>query len=360
MGNSGIESKTNYLDGVFPYSDYLLLRDAFTALYPLEDLVGLCITPIKAMPTPTTFFSTGIKVMLVRYVSGPSVEEINFLDVDQITESASASRSPAPAPVASIAQLQAAAKKAVSPLTPIDWWNDTLYYHKTNEFEYCFIDRDTFEYLASDENMEFYKHDGTNYKDKEGNNVIPADRGIHFSRAFMTLEVGDRIYDDFRTLKFRPHPEPALVEYDSRPSVAYYLGPPCPPFWTHDGTSAESEIAVASMAMTARQSIEHPPKDGCTCNKINTRLLHQALKKQGIIPEDLGPAYRNNLTPIVVTTAISFLLLVSAVILQYSGKNVEADKSFVRNMANVGATAGLAFIGYVLFQLYRRIVQKNR
>lgn len=360
MSTPGIESKTYYLDGFFLFSDYILLRDAFVKLYPLSELVGLCITTIKSMPTPTTFFSTGIKVMLVRYVPGttPAVDEIKFLDVDDaatVTSLKSGSKSEAENNTY-ISSLQSAAKKAVSPLTPIDWWNDTLYYHDTNEFEYCFIDRQTFEYLASPTEMGFYRLDGTTYRDKNNQVVLAnnASRGIYFSRAFITMEISNRFYDSYRSLKIRPYPEPALQVYDSRPSTAYYLGPACPPFWSHDGAAVTD--AVMSADVSARQSVA-PPGDDCTCNKVNMAALHKALKDTKVIGEDMGPAYRVNFRPIIIAVMLSFAFIAVAIIANSSLKGAEDKNLFLRNTLNAAAYTGLAFIGFVLTQLYRRIAK---
>ena len=351
------------MDGIFLYSDYVKLREAFNRLYPGELPVGLCITTTKAMPTATTFYSTGIKVMLVRFVPGgtPGVAAINFLDVDNANTINALNRPNLSAADNNtyITGLQTAAKKSVG-VDFIDWWNDTLYYHKTNEFEYCFIDRNTFEYFASSSEMAFYKA-GTSigtYLDKTDAVINPLTRGVHFSRAFITMEKSNRIYGDYRTLKLRPHPEPVLQVYDSRPSIAYYLGPPCPPFWSNDGaTTTTSSAAPPPSPSMARQVVTPPPDKDCTCNEINMTALHEALKKEEIISADLGPAYRVNFTPIIVATALSFLFIVLAIIAQYSFKEAEGIKGVGRNAITVLAAGGLAFIGYILVQLYRRIVR---
>jgi hypothetical protein len=369
MGTSGlIESKTYYLDGVFPYSDYITLRNAFEKLYPLSSLAGLCFTTIKAMPTATTFYSTGIKVMLVRFdPTAPAVDELKFLNVDDPGLGALfASKDSAitDSGASLVSTLNIAAKKSVSPLNYIDWWNDTLYYHKTNEFEYCFIDRDTFEYLADKDNLEFYTKDTTGgatvYRDKYSNIVNPATRGIHFSRAFMTMEKSTRIYGDYRSLKFRPHPEPALVGYDSRPSIAYYMGPTCPPIWSNggDGTSTIDAAPPPMEMMAARQSI-NPPKDPCTCNAMDMVKLHQALKDAGEIGEDMGPAYRQNFTPITMATLLSVFFIIAAVALRLPFKTKEGGFLDVLGpLVNTLAYIGTGFISWLLIQLYRKIVVK--
>lgn len=383
METSGMkESKTNYLDGVFTYTaKYQELLKGFQLLYPGQTPVGLCVVPYKTIDSDMTHFqSTGIKVMLVRFdpAVNPSTdpdamvlfdaekaETLAALKVklDEAAAAVPADAFPAP-PVINLATFSSNAIVGVANLTPISVWNDYLYYNQTMEFEYTFIDLDTFEYLSNPARKEYYLKSGTSFLDKDNHAVVDSERGLHFSRAFLTMEMAPRNYKLFRTLKFRPHPEPAMVEFDSRPSIAYYIAQVCPPPWYQAKSvadTADNESAAVNSAdtLSARQFVA-PPKDDCTCNKMDFVRLHKLLKAEKYIGENTNRPYDAGFRPYLILLVISFFILTLNMWLRLFP--VDVKEGTVAAIYKVGqpvltmlGTLSLIYSAYVFYQVFKRL-----
>lgn len=375
------ESQAYYLDGTFLYSQYEKLLEAFQVLYPGEKPVGLCITPAKVIfDNMTRFYSNGIKVMLVRFqpaAINTQPDELVIFDVENtdtlqdITDAlvqlrpAGGGTEAAP-PVIDVNGLINFAKIATNPLVAISFWNDYFYFNATSEFEYAFIDLDTFEYLAKPDNMEFYRKQTVSgvdhYYDVNNSEVTAPVRGIHFSRAVITLEVGPRQYKDFRTLKLRPGPEPALVEFDSRPSTAYYLTPTCPPYWRNTGGGGTTTgLMMAATPVEARQSrqVVFTGPDDCTCNKVNMVLLHSALKDAKIIGENQNMPYRVNTRWFFAALVASLLIIGFTLVTKEYKLFGEGKTTALARVLDVLNYLAYAYVVYVFAQLFRKLEQKQ-
>lgn len=382
MDMSGMkESKTYYLDGTFLYTlQYKELLKGFQLLYPEETPVGLCIVPVKLPDASmTTYHSIGIKVMLVRFdpAANPSTvpDPMVLFDAEKqstrdslqaILDAAVLSAppgAPPPPPVIDLATFASKAIVTVGTPTPISVWNDYLYYNQTMEFEYAFIDLDTFEYLANPLRKEYYLGSGTTFVDKEGKEVKEIERGLHFSRAFLTMELAPKNYKLFRTLKLRPSPEPAMVEFDSRPSVAYYITQVCPPPWYQARSTAVSSSGSGDTeAIAFRQSVA-PPKDDCKCNKMDFVLLHKLLKKEKYIGENTNAPYDAGFKPYLILLVVSFfILLLNTWVRLFPIDGKEGTLASINKLGQpilaLLGTLSLLYCAYVFYQVFKRLTYK--
>ena len=168
-----------------------------------------------------------------------------------------------------------------------DWWYTTKRHNDTREFDYVYLDIDTYKYLASSD--EFYTTPLTTEEQQS--------RGLFVTRASYTLPIqqaGQPRYQTFRTLNFAPWPTPTqnLDTFDSN-DLAYYLGPTCPPWWRDTNMVATEAPSggnglVAPVEFSAKV-VDPPPVEQKTCGTINRVELFSLLKANGYITENVKP-----------------------------------------------------------------------
>jgi hypothetical protein len=181
-----------------------------------------------------------------------------------------------------------------------------LDYDRTREFGLVFIDRETLEYFVT---TNFYT--GT---------TTPTDRGITIARALVHFSTkperslaqffSDNESGVYRTVKVSPYPPVTLLTGDdSRSSVAYYIGPTCPPFWHVD-----DEPATPPM-----RQIVNPKEPPQTCNMytINRKHMIKKLVEMKYLPAEPFPLYKTRrwtlIAAALVSLAVSILGIISLV-----------------------------------------------
>jgi hypothetical protein len=178
-------------------------------------------------------------------------------------------------------------------------------YNRTREFDYAFIDATVLDYFL---NTTAIYPEGTNLDN----------RGIKMERALVIFDT-DRIRPSsiffsknesgvYRTLKFTPVPEPLLsAEYTARAAIAYYISPPCPPFW-FIGTNTDS-ISPVEFSFPAQQL---PPENRCNCPiyNIDRRDFVKQLTDMGLMPKEPYPLYTMRRWPYIVLGIVALLLFV--------------------------------------------------
>lgn len=331
------ESTVKHLKGWFPYSQFLTMRAAF--IYKINNdpafagidpelrpiLGGICFRAISTGDAVLGGFSNGFEAILVGWqpvVSAPST--IYFFRADTalpLTGADSATAGYA---------LPLNPNAAISADT-LDGFTLFRNYDGTSELEYAFIDIVTFEYLAKPTNMGFYNTNALG-QFLNPNTSSPftdpnTQRGLSLSRSFISLWEGSG-YSKYRALRMAPYPEPALPEGDpNRPSIAYYLGPVCPPRWRNVGSAVNippAEGAAAPEAMADRaivlptdekqQGGSGKDQKNCVCvtNEINMVQFHEEAIKQGIISKELPPPYKFPLWRWVLAGILVFIGVVAA------------------------------------------------
>ncbi len=313
-----MEATVKHLVSVYPYSKFLTLKQAFIDFHSPNNLpdgvtlAGLCIKPVR---TPSLGdsgnYTDTFEVVAIGW-GEPVVDPANitvatpgpislFNIVDYANQKFTNNADPNKLSVLDSVKMASTGVFEVSALHKL------RYYDKTAEFEYVFIDIQTFEYLAkSDSNLFYVKKSGQLFVSEESTTPIQtSDRGLLLSRAFMVMKedtaangttvVNDISYKRYRTLRFAPFPEPKMESSESRPSLAYYLGPACPPFWRNTGaeefevdSSASGMIELRAMSISiGNQQLNDDSLNisdcNCVVNKIDMAELHQKLISEGIV-----------------------------------------------------------------------------
>lgn len=315
------EATVKHLVAVYSFQKYTDIKTLFEATYGANSLAGLCFTPVRTGEAATAGnYQNAVKATFVRWVppaTASDVSQISFVSDDN-AGSISPTEEPDP-------ELLEKFKADMIEVDNLSGWDLFRHYHDVSEVEYAFIDKSTFEYLASANT--FYPG-GTPIGFVAG---FPS-RGLLLSRAFVTLQGGSagNSYKKFRAMRMAPYPEPQLSTSPTRPSIAYHLGPICPPYWDNTG---DDEIGAAGGGSTGGSEAVAPPvtersavpeikaqtggdpikgsKDcNCVVNKINMATLHHELIKAGIISETPPPPYRFRLWPWILLLLLAVLLMV--------------------------------------------------
>lgn len=326
------EATVKHLKGWFPYSQFLTMRAAF--FYKINNdpafvgvdpelrpiLGGICFRAISTGDAVLGGFSNGFEAILVGWqpvASAPST--IYFFKADtalapSLTEAATAGYT-----------LPLNPNAAISADT-LDGFTLFRNYDGTFEIEYAFIDIITFEYLAKPTNMGFYNTNSSGQFINPNTSSPFTDpntqRGLSLSRAFMAFREGSD-YTKYRTLRMAPYPEPALPDGDpNRPSIAYYMGPACPPKWRNIGTAVSVPPPQGAAAPEMMERIIVMPngeenkgeKKNCVCvaNEINMVEFHEQAIAQGIISKEPSPAYRFPRWRWIIVAILLFIGVVAA------------------------------------------------
>ncbi len=305
-----MEATVKHLETVYPLAKYEKAKDAFAKKHGLANLAGLCFFPDRVDDAVFGNYTNIFKVVLVKWTSAPA-GPITFYQVDEYLLDAASTGT-------------ALASDFSADLLDIDnlsGWDEFRFYNDTGEFEYAFIDRQTFEYLAS---ASVFYSGGVPSGFQSG---FP-NRGLLVSRAFITMQGGTagNNYQKFRALRMAPYPEPPLpTDAAGRASIAYYIGPPCPPYWHDDGTASSatgssggggSLAGPAPIMFSTEQTSNTPPLNDCNCivNQINKVELHKQLREHGLISNEPPPIYKMRIWPWIVLAILIFLFAVIGVV----------------------------------------------
>ena len=222
----------------FDYKAYVKMLDAYkndsiaTGNYVGFKIAGLGFIPIIT-PDPSStqsqinYRTMGLRTLLVLWkgtvINGQnSPSEVAIFGYNDLSKAFTFQKIPAPpSNPAFVRELTS------SVASPVQMVNDPLV-RATREFEIVFLSISDFEYLATSNN--FYPN-LTRPADPT-NSSIPH-QGITIERAFNTIDpnLGASGMTHYRTLLFKPLPDPGSANYASEASVAYRNGEYCPPYW---------------------------------------------------------------------------------------------------------------------------------
>lgn len=318
-----MEATVKHLVSVYPYSKFVTLKAAFEAFHTSigksVQLAGVCIKPVRtaaggAAGNYTDNFEVvpigwGTPVVDPLDASVATPGPISFFNIVTYAESLFPG-TVSGADAVSKQQLLDCVKMSSTNSDEVSALDKLRFYDKTAEFEYVFIDIQTLEYFAKDDSNGFYVVKGGQlYASMDSTTPFQtADRGLLLSRAFKVMKddtaadgtsiLSDVVYKRYRTLRFAPYPEPKMENTETRPSLAYYLGPACPPFWRNmgveefevDDDSTGSSFRSLSAPVKSPQGSQAPSEDiedcNCVINKINMTKLHKALIDEGVIKQN--------------------------------------------------------------------------
>ncbi len=162
-----------------------------------------------------------------------------------------------------------------------DWWNTTKRINDTREFDYTFLDIDTYLYFT--QNGQFDTADQTK-----------APTGLFATRANYTLPLkqtalGQPEYITFRTLNFTPFPLPTTTaSVPNRNDIAYYIGPTCPPWWRYEIEATNQGIITGKIVPPLAMSRQADPQPSEN-KKFDTLALRESLLAAGYIYEGHEP-----------------------------------------------------------------------
>jgi hypothetical protein len=340
-----MEATVKHLVSVYPYSRFVTLKQAFEDYHNSTgrsvQLAGVCIKPTRSSGNFTDNFEVvpigwGTPVVDPLDSSIATPGPISFFNIVTYAESKF------PVPVSSADEpskklLLDCVKMLNTNSDEVSALDKLRFYDKTAEFEYVFIDVQTLEYFAKDDSNGFYVvKNGQLYASMESTTHFQtSDRGLLLSRAFKIMKddtsvdgtsvLSDVIYKRYRTLRFAPYPEPKMESTETRPSLAYYLGPACPPRWRNSGEEvfdAEDDTDGGSFRLASRSAVMATmPIQGnntveiedcnCVVNKISMTQLHESLIDAGIIKEqfDKGDVYRFPRWPWIILGVVILALV---------------------------------------------------
>lgn len=318
IGPNDTENEVRHLEGFFSNQQFMALAAAhgFTSgigaaatLNPAtkiggvdHELAGVCFLPdTQILGTNTKggnkFVTQGFRVALIAFRADSATDSLNGTNTDALA----------------IYPPDAASSQLVAALTPTItngsitenegafWkpgtWRDLAFnYDLTREFDYVFIDLQTYLYLSR----------GTAFYDAataatHAHSENAATRGIHIARCAYSLPVlkDNRVsYVNFRTLNMYPYPKPAANNLEaSRDDLAYYLGATCPPYWrdmgvaeaTSAGGTGGTSRVMRAMSQPSPNSQQNPPNDDRV--HISMPDLHTALYEAGYISKEPAPQF---------------------------------------------------------------------
>ncbi|MCC7246414.1 MAG: hypothetical protein IT269_12095 [Saprospiraceae bacterium] len=315
IGPNDTENEVRHLEGFFSNQQFMALAAAhgFTSgigttatLNPStkiggidHELAGVCFLPdTQILGTNTKggnkFVTQGFRVALIAFKAASATDTLSGTNTDGLA----------------IYPADAASSQLVAALTPTItngsitesegafWkpgtWRDLAFnYDLTREFDYVFIDLQTYLYLSR----------GTAFYDTATAATLTGSefsitRGIHVARCAYSLPVlnNDRVsYVNFRTLNMYPHPKPAATNLEaSRDDLAYYLGATCPPYWKDMGVA---EAAPATEGSRVMRAVAQPSPNNQQNPLDNERVhismpdLHTALYEAGYISKEPAPQF---------------------------------------------------------------------
>ena len=318
-----MEATVKHLVSIYPYPKFVTLKKAFEDFHAPNakpdgvTLAGVCIKPLRTnLGGNGGNYTDDFEVVPIGW-GVPVVDNLNssiatpgpisFFNVVDYANLKFPTPTPNTPDANSKQQLLDCVKMSSTSVIEVSALHKLRYYDRTSEFEYVFIDVQTLEYLAKDDSNSFYVvKNGQLFTSADSLTPIQtSDRGLLLSRAFMVMKedttangttvVSDISYKRYRTLRFAPYPEPKMENTESRPSIAYYLGPPCPPYWRNTGAEEfvvetnDSGFAFRAISFPGGNQQEDPAKiKDCNCvvNKINMTELHNRLIAEGIIREN--------------------------------------------------------------------------
>lgn len=350
-----MEATVKHLVSVYPYSKFVTLKTAFedfhTSTGKSVQLAGVCIKPVRTdaggnagnytdnFEVVPIGWGTPVVDPLDSSIATPG--PISFFNIVTYAESKFPG-SVTGTDALSKQQLLDCVKMASTDSDEVSALDKLRFYDKTAEFEYVFIDVQTLEYFAKDDSNGFYVvKNGQLYVSLDSTTPFQtSSRGLLLSRAFKIMKddtaadgtsiLSDVVYKRYRTLRFSPYPEPKMESTETRPSLAYYLGPACPPRWRNSGEEVFDAGSGASggsfrlasrsaiMASTVAQTNNNPEIEDCNCvvNKISMVALHQSLIDAGIIQEnfDKEDVYRFPRWPWIVIGVVVLALVTLGVV----------------------------------------------
>ncbi len=330
-----LEADVKHIVALYPYSKFKILREAFLITAPSGvELAGLCIKPIRDSPeVDSGLFTNGFEIVMVGWNppgSGTGGQTtpgtLHMLHASNYVPPAPNPDDPdGTVPPTAAAVRQNSLTNHVE-LDSLGGWIQFRYYDDTTEFEYAFIDIQTFEYLAGETSNQFYNKNASDEPINPATNATfnpETQRGILLSRAFITMHDGTE-YKRFRGLRMYPHPEPKIpLDAAGRNSLAYYIGSTCPPYWydegivpTADGAGEDMNTQPPVMLLTKQVTNPPPKKEDCNyvINHINKVALHAELVKQGLVSKEPPPVYKVRIWPWILLAALLILLAIIGII----------------------------------------------
>lgn len=336
-----MEADVKHIISRYPYSKFKILEAAFLSTAPPGVVpAGICVKPIRNSPgVDSGLFTNGFEMVMVGWTppgstpnGGSTPSALHVFDVTQYVPPppppAPPDGPPLPLPPSAAAAQQSVLAEYVE-LDPLSTWIQFRYYDDTTEFEYAFIDIQTFKYLAGEDSNVFYEKNALNQPLHPVTNaafVPETERGILLSRAFITLHDGAE-YKRFRSLRVYPFPEPRLpLNAAGRNSLAFYISPPCPPYWWDQGVAGSAtstgggsgDSGTSNMMMVSAKQTTNPPQtiDDCNCviNHIDKIALHTQLIDSGFISKEPPPVYKVRIWPWIVLAILLVLLAIIGIV----------------------------------------------